>query len=67
MYFLIMRMTGLIRDGKGCRQHMSKLHDNADAICAVHARRPVCALRALVIAGTTGGVPIRRVSLFSGP
>ena len=33
MYFLLMRTTGLVREGKGRRQHMSKLHDN------VHAKR----------------------------
>ena len=34
--FLLMRTcTGLVRVGKGCQQHMSKLHDiNADARCA---------------------------------
>ena len=26
-YFLLMRTTGLLRAGKGRRQHMSKLHD----------------------------------------
>ena len=42
-----MRTTGLVREGKGRRQHnMSKLHDNADVMCAVHAckARGVCAL-----------------------
>ena len=31
MYFLLMRTTGLVRVGRGRQQHMSKLHDNADA------------------------------------
>ena len=43
-----MRTTGLIRVGKGRRQHMSKLYDTADVICAVQGARGVCALRALV-------------------
>ena len=38
MCFLLMRTTGLIRGGKGHWQHMFKLQDNADAICAVHER-----------------------------
>ena len=31
MSFLLMRTTGLVRVGRGRQQHMSKLHDNADA------------------------------------
>ena len=44
--FLLMR-TGLVRVGKGRPQHMSKLHDNADA--RWQGARGVCALRALVL------------------
>ena len=47
MCFLLIRTTALVREGKGRRQHnLSKLHDNADAMCAVHAckARGVCAL-----------------------
>ena len=45
----IMRTTGLLHVCKGYRQHMSKLEDNADVICAVQGAYGVCALRALVI------------------
>ena len=44
--FLLMH-TGLVPVGKGHPQHMSKLHDNADARRARGAC--VCALRALVL------------------
>ena len=33
MHVLLLMRTGLVRVGKGHRQHMSKLHDNADARC----------------------------------
>ena len=35
--------------GKGLRQHISKLHDNADASIHVQCVRGVCALRGLIL------------------
>ena len=48
MYVFLLMRTGLVHVGIGRRQHMSKLHDNADA-----RRAQVCAPRALVILGNT--------------
>ena len=51
MCILLMRTTGLVRVGKGRRQHnyVQVVFDTADVICTVQGAHGVCALRAIVI------------------